>query len=147
MTRYVIDASVAIKWVVEEEGTNEALSVLTNASLSAPDLLIAECANILWKKVKRSELFEGEAKVAAKLLQGADIELLPTRHLLEQAMLLAVQLDHAAYDCIYLSLAMENQWQFVSADQSLKRKLDQSRKKKLKGIFLPLNEVSFGEAN
>jgi hypothetical protein len=52
----VIDASIAIKWVIEEEGTKEALALRSRA-LSAPDLLIAECANILWKKVRRKRAF------------------------------------------------------------------------------------------
>jgi predicted nucleic acid-binding protein len=51
---FVIDASVAIKWVVRETGTQEALS-LRQHRLVAPDLLVAECANILWKKVRRKE--------------------------------------------------------------------------------------------
>jgi len=46
VTDYVIDASVAIKWVVSEPGTQEALA-LRQHRLIAPDLLIAECANIL----------------------------------------------------------------------------------------------------
>ena len=48
MSTFVIDASVAIKWVVEEPGTPEAL-LLRRHRLLAPDLLMAECANILWK--------------------------------------------------------------------------------------------------
>ena len=43
MSRTVIDASVAIKWVVEENGTPEALALLNEGSLLAPDLLIPEC--------------------------------------------------------------------------------------------------------
>ena len=49
MSGLVIDASVAIKWVIEEAGTKEALA-LRRQALAAPDLLVAECANILWKK-------------------------------------------------------------------------------------------------
>lgn len=49
MTRLVVDASVAVKWVVTEDGTAEAVSLLS-IPMSAPDLLIAECANILWKE-------------------------------------------------------------------------------------------------
>lgn len=46
MIAFVIDASIAVKWVVEEAGTSEALRLLA-ARLYAPDLLVAECANIL----------------------------------------------------------------------------------------------------
>jgi predicted nucleic acid-binding protein len=50
----VIDASIAIKWVVEEDGTREALALRQQAKLIAPELLVAECANILWKKVQKA---------------------------------------------------------------------------------------------
>jgi hypothetical protein len=59
------------------------LAVRRRAKLIAPELLAAECANILWKKVQRDELSKEEAFLAARLLQAADIEFLPTRHLLE----------------------------------------------------------------
>jgi predicted nucleic acid-binding protein len=71
----VVDASIVVKWVVEEDGTPEALALRRDATLIAPELLIAECANILWKKVKREELSREEALFAARLLQAADIEL------------------------------------------------------------------------
>ena len=57
MTTWIVDASVAIKWVVDEPGTEHAL-LLRRDSLAAPDLLVPECANILWKKVRRKELSE-----------------------------------------------------------------------------------------
>ena len=47
----VVDARVAVKWVIQEPGTAEALELRRHQSL-APDLLIAECANVLWKKVR-----------------------------------------------------------------------------------------------
>jgi len=46
----VIDASVAVKWVVEEDGTADAPALRRSAKLIAPELLMAECADILWKK-------------------------------------------------------------------------------------------------
>ncbi|HXM70340.1 MAG TPA: hypothetical protein VN970_04350 [Thermoanaerobaculia bacterium] len=42
----VVDASVALKWVIDEEGS-EAASALAAESLSAPSLILAECANAL----------------------------------------------------------------------------------------------------
>jgi predicted nucleic acid-binding protein len=78
MSELVIDASVAIKWVVQESGTTEALA-LRKARLSVPDLLIPECANILWKKHRLGQLTAAEAGLAAQLLERADIELAPMR--------------------------------------------------------------------
>jgi predicted nucleic acid-binding protein len=116
MTDLVIDASVAIKWVIDEPGTNEALSLLRHR-LYAPDLLAAECANILWKKVRRKELSAEEAELAARLLQRADIELAPMRALLEPATRLAIALDHPAHDCTYLALAESMSCDLVTADR------------------------------
>jgi predicted nucleic acid-binding protein len=118
MTDLVIDASVAIKWVIEEPGTREALS-LRRHRLFAPDLLVAECANILWKKTRRNELTLQETLLAARLLQRADIELAPMRALLEPATKLAIALDHPAYDCAYLALAESLSCDLVTADQRL----------------------------
>lgn len=127
MNTLVIDASIAIKWVVEEDGTQQALTIRRRARLIAPELLVAECANILWKKVQRDELSKEEAQLAARLLQVAEIELLPTRSLLEAATRIAIDLNHPAYDCLYLALAVEKGCQFVTADERFLHKLDQSR--------------------
>jgi predicted nucleic acid-binding protein len=123
----VIDASIAVKWVVEEDATPEALALRQKAKLIAPELLVAECANILWKKVQRRELSKEEALFAARLLQGAEIELLPTRFLFEAATRMSLEINHPAYDCVYLALAVESDCQFVTADERFLRKLHQSR--------------------
>jgi len=123
----VIDSSVAIKWVVQEQGTQQALA-LRRYRLSAPDLLTAECANVLWKKVRRGDMNEAEAVVAAGLLELSDVELVPMRGMLAQATTLALDLDHPAYDCLYLVLAQSMDRHFVTADERLVRKVrDQGR--------------------
>jgi len=114
----VVDASVAIKWVIEEEGTAEALA-LRRHKLIAPDLIVSECANILWKKVRRAELSAEEAGIASRLLANADLDLMPTRSLMNTALEIAILLDHPAYDCLYLALAEQNDTEFVTADSRL----------------------------
>jgi predicted nucleic acid-binding protein len=113
--RLVIDASIAIKWVVQETGTDEAL-LLRRHRLVAPDLIVAECANVLWKKTVRGELLPEEASAAAQLLERADLELAPMRGLLSGATNWAIRLNHPAYDCLYLALADREAIAFVSAD-------------------------------
>ena len=140
MNTLVIDASVAVKWVVEEAGTAAALSLRKRAKLVAPELLIAECANILWKKVRRNELSKDEARLAARLLQGADLELSPTRSLLEAATRLAIELDHPAYDCLYVALAAANNCPFVTADERLLRKI--GRRGAFRDRVISLNEAA-----
>jgi predicted nucleic acid-binding protein len=137
----VIDASVAIKWIVEEDGTADALA-LRQARLIAPDLLIAECANILWKKVRRRELSKNEAVFAARLLQGADVELSPTRSLLETATVMALELDHPAYDCVYIALAAAKDCQFVTADDRLIRKVASARPVRWRDKVIALRDAA-----
>jgi predicted nucleic acid-binding protein len=133
----VIDASIAIKWVIEEEGTPQALTLRREAKLLAPELLVAECANILWKKARRNELSREEALLAARLLQTAAIELVPTRSLLAAATRIAIELDHPAYDCLYLALAIENDCRFVTADERFLRKLGGRRSRfRAKAVLL-----------
>ena len=123
----VVDASVAVKWLIEEEGTREALLLRGRVRLIAPDLLTAECANILSKKVQRGELLTQEALLAARLLQAADIELAPTRTLMETATRMAIELGHPAYDCLYLAVAVDRKCRLVTADGRLLGKLRERR--------------------
>ena len=137
MNTLVIDASIAVKWVIEEEGTPQALTLRRTARLLAPELLVAECANILWKKARRNELSREEALLAARLLQTAAIELVPTRSLLAAATRIAIALDHPAYDCLYLALAIENDCRFVTADERFLRKLGGRRSRfRAKAVLL-----------
>ena len=112
------------------------------AKLIAPDLLIADCANILWKKVQRNELSKEEALLAARLLQGVEIELLATRSSMEAATRIAIELDHPAYDCVYLALAIDNDCKFVTADERLLRKLGQKRQQTLRARAISLTDAA-----
>jgi predicted nucleic acid-binding protein len=120
LRKLVVDASVAMKWVAEEKGTPEALALRSRAKLSAPDLLPAECANILWKKVRKRDLTREAALLAARLLEGSDVEL-SARPLLEAATRIAIELNHPAYGCVYIALAVANSSNFVTADERLLR--------------------------
>ena len=142
MNTLVVDASIAVKWVVEEDGTAEALTLRRRAKLIAPELLTAECANILWKKVQRDELSKDEAFLAAQLLQAAEIELLPTRSLLETATRTAIELDHLAYDCLYLALAAERDCRFVTADERFLRKLSDGHRRQFRDRVIGLQQAA-----
>ena len=75
------------------------------------------------------------------LLQGADVELLPTRSLLDAATLIAIDLVHPVYDCLYIALATADDCRFVTADERLLRKVRQTRGA-LRDRVLSLNEAA-----
>ena len=142
METLVIDASIAVKWVVEEEGTEAALGLRTGFRFLAPELLIAECANILWKKVQRGELLSREAILAGRLLERSGIGFVPMRGLLVQATELAVSLSHPAYDCVYLAVARQNAARFVTADRRLLRTVSERAPGDLSRLCVSLEDLA-----
>ena len=60
--RLVIDAGVAVKWLVAEEGSDAADRLLANGDdLYAPRLMASEVANALWRKVRLGEIERSQA--------------------------------------------------------------------------------------
>ena len=114
----VVDASVAIKWVVQEPGSDLART-LAGAALEAPDLIFTECANILWKKARIGDLDKGEAEARLEALLRVPVRLALDRDLLKPALHLAVELGHPVYDCLYLALAQVRNLPLVTADNRL----------------------------
>lgn len=144
METLVIDASIAVKWVVEEEGTPLALGLRQRYRFCAPDLLTVECANILWKKTQRGELRSEEAQLAARLLERSDIELFAMRGLMAKATDLAMTLGHPAYDCMYLCLAISQNCRFVTADERLIRLLSQKGPPAASNLCVTLQALAAG---
>lgn len=111
----VADASVAVKWLVPEADSAIARR-LPEQPLCAPDLIYAEVANALWAKLRRRQLSPGAAEAAAARIPGLPISAVADADLAPAAFALAVRLNHAAYDCFYLALAIERGIHVVTAD-------------------------------
>ena len=67
--------------------------------------------------------------------------LLPTRSLLLVATSIAIELDHPAYDCLYIALAAANDCRFVTADERFLRKLGRGGRAVLRARALSLAEA------
>ena len=115
---YVVDASVVIQWLAEEQGSANAASLMRQP-VCAPELLLAECANALWKKVVRGEFSEEEALGAVRAIGGAGITFESTQSLAVDILALSLRLKHPAYDCVYLALARKLDGLLVTADRRL----------------------------
>jgi predicted nucleic acid-binding protein len=114
----VVDASVGIKWVVEETGSDIAASVIGNRRLLVPDLFWIEAANALAGKVRRNELSRAQAQDAWRDLSQAPVLSVPaTPDSLAPALGLAHDLVHPIYDCLYLALGIAQQALVVTADK------------------------------
>lgn len=122
MTRdaYLLDASVAIKLVISEPGSLAARRLL-GRRLVGPDLLLPECANILWKAARRGDLSASQAELACVALLALPFEIVASRGLLPGALARALALGHPAYDCLYLEAAATLGLPLVTADRRLLR--------------------------
>ena len=116
--KWVIDASVAAKWLAPEPDTPLAEALLAD-DLIAPDLLYAEVANILWKKQLRGEMDAATVQIGARWLLQVPLQVHDSAGLLADALALALQLQHPAYDCFYLALALRVEAPLVTADRRL----------------------------
>jgi len=103
----VVDASTAVKWLSEEEGTPAALKlrdqhVEGTTVLSAPDLLLYELANAL-----RHRPGFNQEKVTQALGHVVDLQIdlvTPGRELLQRSTEDAYLYDTTVYDSCYLAL-------------------------------------------
>jgi predicted nucleic acid-binding protein len=113
----VVDASVVLKWFVEEDGSAAAETVAAENDLIAPDLVIAEVCNGLWTIARLGRLSLADATEAAHVFEGWFEALVPIRELARRAFELGGMLDHPVYDCFYLALAEARDTVLVTADR------------------------------
>ncbi|WP_439544755.1 type II toxin-antitoxin system VapC family toxin [Sandarakinorhabdus sp.] len=111
----LIDASVAFKLIVPESGYEAANALVSSESLTAPDLIFAELANALWRFSQRNAPLNWS--IAAAKVRTVIDRVVPTEDLMPVAIDIAVQLNHPAYDCFYLALAIAEQDVVITADR------------------------------
>lgn len=119
----LVDASVALKWFIAEPNADLAARLSRENELAAPDLLYSELGNGLWKAVRSDVLTAADACDALATLPARIDLFLPSAEVFEDALAIALELDHPVYDCIYLAHAACERLPLVTEDQRLIRKL------------------------
>ncbi|KQS04484.1 hypothetical protein ASG11_09685 [Sphingomonas sp. Leaf357] len=118
MTGIVLDASVAVKLVSREAGSEAALGRVADATeIVAPDWMALETAHALWKKVKAGELDRKAADAGVDALAKIVDRTYPASLLMSAALALSYDLRHPIYDCLYLALAQVEQVRVLTADK------------------------------
>lgn len=123
--RLVIDASVAVKWLVEEDGSPSAVRLIEEGhDLHAPRLLASEVTNALWRKVRVGELERRDAGPLAGAVPDMPLHWAADEELSASAARLAIEMDRPVYDCFYLALAHRIAATVVTADARLVHALE-----------------------
>ena len=118
MTRYVVDASVAVKWFLPEVHDPEALRLLSDdTELLAPDLVVSEVGNILWKRVRAGDVSETEGEAVLQAFGRLRLAITPSASLILPAFAIACQTQRTVYDSQYLALALRESALLVTADE------------------------------
>jgi predicted nucleic acid-binding protein len=124
---FVVDASVAAKWVLPGSGEplkDQALRLLSewisgNCRLTVPDIFWSESANVLWKAIRTRRCSEETARASLAALRELEIPTVPALALLDPAFAIAISHARTVYDSMYVALAVKAKAQLVTADEKL----------------------------
>lgn len=120
MTRYVVDASVVIKWFLPEVHDLEARRLLHGGvELLVPDLAYCEVGTILWKRVRAGDLTASEAEAVIHTLGRLALIVSPSPPLILQALVIGCETQRTVYDSLYIALALRENALLVTADEKL----------------------------
>jgi predicted nucleic acid-binding protein len=123
---FVVDTSVAAKWILNEPGHGEALewlerSVQGEISLLSPDLLLLEFASLISKRNRRKQMTDGQAREAYEMMVRFAPRLVETQPRLELALELSLSNALSLWDCVFLAVAIEHQCALITADSRFYR--------------------------
>ncbi len=113
----VVDSSVAVKWYAAEPDSLLA-RMLIGRPLVAPDLIRAEVANTLWKKVRLGQLTLAQGASALGHL-ARSVTLFRAEPFAEAALELSLELAHPVYDCFFLAIARALDFRLVTSDKRM----------------------------
>lgn len=123
---FVVDTSVAIKWIVDEEDSDKA-ELLQGADMVAPALFRIEAGNVLRSLAAKQILANDRAIDLFLFLQTAPVTIIDADELLERRALdIALALEHPIYDCVYLALAERMDRRLITADRRFVKTLSKT---------------------
>lgn len=123
---FVLDCSVAARWLLSEPDRGPALRLFDRyaageISLIAPDLPLAEFANLLANRCRRRQISPEQAHEAYQLMMRCAPKLFDMRPRLHRALDLSLRHQMSLWHCVYVALAVENDCLFFTADRRLFR--------------------------
>ncbi|MGZ6013019.1 MAG: type II toxin-antitoxin system VapC family toxin [Caulobacteraceae bacterium] len=116
----VLDASVAVKCLLDEAGSEQARpAVAARADWIAPDLIFLEIASVALKSMRRGLIERAQAEAMVSRLARLLAETPSARSLAGAAFALAADHGFSAHDAAYLALAQSRGATVLTADAKL----------------------------
>lgn len=143
MTKLVVDASVAAKWYLEEEGSAQARTLVSERyDLHAPLFLRVEVDNILLKWMRKGDILQSHAERIRFSLRTLPIQWHSDPDVAENAFEWAVLLNRSIYDSIYLALGSHLSAPVVTADDRLRNAVENTQRRLGRRLVFALSEMS-----
>ncbi|MBV9396282.1 MAG: type II toxin-antitoxin system VapC family toxin [Methylobacteriaceae bacterium] len=125
----IVDASIAVKWLLDEEGSEQARKTVQGHDLAAPAFLRLEVFHVLWRRSRRNEATQAQLHETLPALNRIIGTFERDEPLISKAADIAAAHVLAIYDCLYLALALKNEVALITADQ---KQLAAARRLKIK---------------
>jgi predicted nucleic acid-binding protein len=123
---FVLDASVALAWVLPDEGNAYADACLdrtTTEGAVVPPIWPLEVGNVLLIALRRGRVRREEFEVCVDRLASLpiEVEMEATHHALAGVLVLAAQYGLTTYDAAYVELAQRRSLPLATLDGRLRR--------------------------
>jgi predicted nucleic acid-binding protein len=117
----IIDANIALKWVLPEPESAAALALAVRPDLAVPSHFYLEVAHVLTKLARRGVVTRVAARANIAVIRTAPLRVEDSLALLDSALDLALRLNLTSADCLYLALAVKDGDVLVTNDLALRR--------------------------
>lgn len=121
MSQYIVDASVVVQLLVEEDHSDSTTALFAGIesgnTLVVPEFGLMECANVLWKHVRFHGLDSEDATRQIQILVALDVKVTPVTGLMPRALNIGLKHQLAVYDSIYIALAERLNCPLITVDQ------------------------------
>jgi predicted nucleic acid-binding protein len=120
VSAFIVDASVAVKCILPESHSDQAVAILHSGEpLESPLILPLEFDSVLCRRMRKGEITLAKAEDSRLLFRDLPIRLHPIDDLLDPAFSLAARTHCKPYDCLYVMLAVRLGGRMVTADERL----------------------------
>ena len=119
MIKYVVDASVAVEFLLRTSAGRQLEALFADALLIAPELLDIEVLSVLRRARRQKRLDDQRAELAIFDLASWPVERISHRQLLTDAW--ALRHNLSAYDACYVAVAQRFDAVLLTADGPLSR--------------------------